>query len=164
MFHEAQKAVRRFHKKAGQPIGKSEVRLTPDRKILRAKWMSEEILELTEADNLVDEIDALADLIYFAVGTFVEMGVNGSEIFRLVHQANIRKVIYNVKNREDGKVAKPSRWPAPQSRIKRYLDWCWLELPALCEGCGHELTKHEYIEGDECEDCLTGAHHNPDSG
>jgi predicted HAD superfamily Cof-like phosphohydrolase len=86
--------------------------------------MREEISEFLEATDIVDQVDAAVDLIYYALGVFVEMGVDGSKAFELVHQANMKKLgpdgkpIYNA----EGKVLKPADWLSPKERIRQWLD------------------------------------------
>lgn len=72
---------------------------------------------------LVEQVDALIDLLYFTYGSFVLMGVDPTEIFNLVHQANMGKLFpdgqphYHPKT---GKVLKPENWEsefAPEPRI-----------------------------------------------
>ena len=63
--------------------------LPADRIIHRAGFMAEELAEFLQAapDDLVAQSDALLDLIYFAIGTFVEMGIDPTPLFDAVHQA-----------------------------------------------------------------------------
>jgi predicted HAD superfamily Cof-like phosphohydrolase len=122
MFSEAQKAVQAFHQKSGLPISSKVSRLDKKRAELRAKWMSEEIHEFLNATDLVDQADAIADLIYYAIGVFIEMGLNGSKVFELVHQANMNKIEDDARPifDKDGKVMKPNNWVSPRERI---CDW-----------------------------------------
>ena len=41
------------------------------------------------SDPLVEEVDALVDLLYFTYGSFCLMGVNPTKIIEIVHQANM---------------------------------------------------------------------------
>jgi predicted HAD superfamily Cof-like phosphohydrolase len=115
--------VKEFHKAFGHPIADNPWPLETDRKIKRATWMAEEVQEFIEADTLVDQIDALCDLIYFALGSAVEMGIELTPLFALVHKANMDKLdkdgrpIYGL----DTKVMKPEGWIPPQERIETFL-------------------------------------------
>ncbi len=66
---------------------------------LALKQLNEEISEFELADeesDLVGEIDALADLVYFAIGIMYKIGLTPSEIeqvFSAVHAANMTKKI-----------------------------------------------------------------------
>lgn len=76
-----------------------------------------------EVEPLVDEVDALIDLLYFTYGTFVMMNVDPTPIFNLVHQANMGKLFPDGKPRYHevtGKVLKPKNWEAnyaPEGKI-----------------------------------------------
>lgn len=111
--------VHEFHRVFDHPA-----RLTPglqpaDRVAARADWLDEEVGELRDAKNIYDQADAYIDIIYFAVGGLVEMGVDPSELWRIVHGANMAKVFPDgtVKRREDGKIMKPPHWRAPDEAI-----------------------------------------------
>lgn len=90
---------------------------------LRRKWMQEELDELAEAATLVDQADALLDLIYFALGTLVEMGMDAEDLFEIVHNANMDKLRTKHETilRDDGKVGKPDGWQSPEFHIAQRL-------------------------------------------
>lgn len=78
-------------------------------------------------DPLVEQADALIDLLYFTYGSFVQMGVDPSELFSIVHQANMGKLFpdgqphYHPKT---GKVMKPDNWEkdfAPEEKIREVI-------------------------------------------
>ena len=116
--------VHEFHRVFSHPA-----RLTPglqpaDRVAARADWLDEEVGELRDAKNIYDQADAYIDIIYFAVGGLVEMGVDPSELWRIVHGANMAKVQPDgtVKRREDGKIIKPAGWRAPDEAIAEEIN------------------------------------------
>ena len=119
MFEKAQAAVKDFHEKFGYPVASEPAEMDRGRFEKRVTWMMEELGELIAADNFVDQLDAMADLLYFVFGTFVEIGVDGSEIFRIVHEANMRKSQHIFRH---GKTQKPDNWLPPESEIAMYLD------------------------------------------
>jgi predicted HAD superfamily Cof-like phosphohydrolase len=123
MFSEAQKAVHEFHDKFQFSIPTKPTLLPMERVETRAKWLSEEIEELVRAQDIVDQVDAVADIIYFALGIFVEMGIEGSPVFELVHQANMQKLGDNGQPMRDvdGKIVKPADWISPRERIRDLL-------------------------------------------
>lgn len=123
MLNEAQQAVQEFHKKFGLPVSANPANLHRKRVKLRANWMSEEIQEFLEASDLVDQADAIADLIYYAIGVFVEMGLDGSKVFEFVHRANMKKLEPEGKPRYEtnGRIAKPSDWVSPREEIREWL-------------------------------------------
>ena len=77
------------------------------------------------ADNIYEQADAMIDLMYFALGTMVEMGLEADELFSIVQQANMAKLWPDGKphyNPKDGKVIKPEGWEDPAPKIKAYID------------------------------------------
>jgi predicted HAD superfamily Cof-like phosphohydrolase len=122
MFKEAQNAVRKFHEVCEHPINDKPTMLNRARFEKRVTWMLEELGELVSAKNFVDQLDGLSDLLYFIFGTFVEMGVDGSEIFQIVHEANMRKQSSRNAKFRHGKTVKPDNWLPPESEISLYLD------------------------------------------
>jgi len=88
----------------------------------RISWMMEELTEFAAADTLEEQVDALTDLIYFAIGTFTLMGVKPEPFFDIVHAANMGKLHEDGKPRfnEQGKIVKPKGWAekyAPEPKI-----------------------------------------------
>lgn len=93
----------------------------------RASWMLEELVEFMQAKTLEDQVDALSDLMYFALGTFTLMGVKPEAIFDIVHNANMGKLHEDGKPRfnEQGKIVKPEGWAekyAPEPKIVEELE------------------------------------------
>ena len=58
----------------------------------RIRHMIEEIREYDKATTVEDELDALVDIVYLAVGTACMQGLDFDEAFKRVHHANMRKV------------------------------------------------------------------------
>ncbi|MCL2773198.1 MAG: hypothetical protein FWD71_07585 [Oscillospiraceae bacterium] len=124
-INDAYEKVKEFHKIFGFPADEKPVFLKDDRIKKRSAWMLEEIQEFMESGNIYDQADAMIDLIYFALGTLVEMGVKPKEIFDIVQNANMSKLWSdgNVHHREsDGKVIKPPDWEDPYPKIKEEID------------------------------------------
>lgn len=117
-----QNLVRKFHRKVEHPVGDVAYpeALTLNRRMIRADWCDEEIREFRAAETLAEQADASIDLIYFAVGNLVEMGVHGDIIFSIVHEANMRKE--GGDKRGDTKQLKPDGWVGPEEEIQKYLD------------------------------------------
>jgi Cof subfamily protein (haloacid dehalogenase superfamily) len=78
-------------------------------------------------DVMTEQVDALVDLLYFTYGSFVLMGVDPSEIFEVVHLANMGKLWEDGTARYDRvthKILKPEGWEekyAPERKIKEIL-------------------------------------------
>lgn len=87
---------------------------------LRIKLLREEVEEYAEAaraGDLVEVIDALADIGYILAGTILNHGMQNiyDDAFNEVHRSNMAKLVDGkVLRREDGKVMKPQGWTAPQ--------------------------------------------------
>ncbi len=95
--------------------------LGPDEMIeLRIKLLKEEVEEYAEAaraGDMVEVLDALADIGYILAGTIINHGMQHiyDEAFNEVHRSNMAKLIDGkVIRREDGKVLKPEGWQPPQ--------------------------------------------------
>lgn len=114
------KDVMEFHRAFGQRIGEQpelpNVENSFERS-LRRKLLHEEYMEYIVAeneDNIVEIADALADIIYIALGTAVSYGIPLDKIFEEVHRSNMAKLVDGkVLRREDGKIQKPEGWTAP---------------------------------------------------
>ena len=63
------------------------------------------------AEDIVEVVDGLADLIYVALGTAVSFGVDLGPIFDEVHRTNMAKD--GGATRDDGKILKPDGWVGP---------------------------------------------------
>lgn len=116
--------VREFHQKFMHPVGEQPKKMDLERAKQRSKWMREEVQEFIDASDVYEQARELADVIYFALGTLVEMGVEPSQVFAAVHQANMDKIWEDgtVKFHEDGKVKKPSQWQGPENQIAKVID------------------------------------------
>lgn len=119
----AQSRVRAFHEVFHHPVAKFPASLTPSRVKTRSSWMREELDEFDSAPTLVDQADAMIDLMYFALGTLVEMGVEAEPLFDIVHRANMAKFTDGLESvyRDDGKVAKRVDWKSPEAELERSL-------------------------------------------
>jgi predicted HAD superfamily Cof-like phosphohydrolase len=115
--------VREFHNAFGHPVADLPTLLPPDRLAARIKWKLEEIQELKDATTVEDQADALIDLMYFALGTMVEIGVQPEQLFDIVQRANMAKVWPDgsVHHREDRKIIKPPGWVAPEPLLREEI-------------------------------------------
>lgn len=117
--------VREFHEKFGHPCPEKPVMIDRKRALSRAKWMNEEVAEFLVAEDICEQADAMIDLLYFALGTMVEMGLEADELFDIVQSANMSKLFPDGKphyNPKDGKVLKPEGWEDPAPKIKACID------------------------------------------
>lgn len=116
--------VKEFHVRFRHPVAETPKALETNRVITRCKWMHEEINEFLESETLYEQADAIVDLIYFALGTLVEMGIPPGELFAVVHEANMKKLWadgvphYGV----DGKTIKPYNWVDPEPQFIEIIE------------------------------------------
>ena len=85
--------VKAMHKKFGLTSAGLPWHLEPHEKAFRVKALQEELDEYNAATTLVDEYDALLDLIVFAVGTLDRQGLPLLEGFEKVMKANMAKEV-----------------------------------------------------------------------
>jgi predicted HAD superfamily Cof-like phosphohydrolase len=88
--------------------------------------LEEEVAEFADAvtkRDLVGAVDALVDLVYFAMGASHQMGVDFDTAFRIVHAANMKKFRGRTHRPESpvGDAAKPQDWIDPKSAIRELL-------------------------------------------
>lgn len=112
--------VKEFQIKFGHPVSEIPKQMEQNRVLKRYNWMLEEINEFAEADDIVEQADAMIDVIYFALGTLVEMGIKPDNLFDIVQSANMAKLWpdgqphYNA----EGKTIKPSTWEDPHTKLE----------------------------------------------
>ena len=90
---------------------------------------ADKVVKKTPAkQDLIGQVDALIDTLYFTYGSFVLMGVDPERIFEIVHQANMGKVFPDGKAHFDPvthKILKPDDWEekyAPEPAIKKEIE------------------------------------------
>lgn len=114
--------VKDFHKAFNHPYSDKPKLMDMDRANKRYSWILEEINEFIKAtteNDLYEQVDAMIDVIYFALGTLVELGVPPAEIFSIVQTANMSKLFADGKPHYNdiGKVIKPEGWQDPHDKI-----------------------------------------------
>ncbi len=83
---------------------------------LYCNLIREEFDELCESDNIVDDLDALIDILVVTIGAIHSLGANGEGAWQEVMRTNFAKIdpkTGKVRKREDGKVLKPEGWMPP---------------------------------------------------
>jgi predicted HAD superfamily Cof-like phosphohydrolase len=111
----AYEQVKQFQLAFNHPVAEKPTLMDADRAEKRMSWIKEEVQEFLESENVVDQADAMIDVMYFALGTLVEMGVKPQQLMDIVQHANMSKLWEDGKPhyREDGKVMKPAGWVDP---------------------------------------------------
>ena len=76
-----------------------------------------ELREAIEANDRVEQLDALVDILVVTMGAIRAGGFDGEAAWREVMNTNFAKIdpdTGKVRKREDGKVLKPEGWKAPE--------------------------------------------------
>jgi len=87
--------------------------------------LAEELLEFHVAETDVDIADALADIIFVAVGSMYKLtgsSRKAESIMAEVIKANYEK---GAKKDENGKIVKPSDFKGPEAEIAKIMDSKW---------------------------------------
>jgi predicted HAD superfamily Cof-like phosphohydrolase len=103
----------KFMRACGQSVGEPN----QSQYTLYKSLITEEFNELQDADNLVDELDALIDLLVVVVGALHSGGYDAEGAWKEVMRSNFDKIDKEtglVRKRDDGKILKPLHWQPPQ--------------------------------------------------
>ena len=76
-----------------------------------------ELVEAVTADDKVEQLDALVDILVVTMGAIRAAGWDGEAAWKEVMDTNFAKIDADtgkVRKREDGKVLKPEGWKAPE--------------------------------------------------
>ena len=76
-----------------------------------------ELVEAVAADDRVEQLDALVDILVVTMGAIRAAGFDGEGAWKEVMDTNFAKIdptTGKVRKREDGKVLKPEGWKAPE--------------------------------------------------
>lgn len=82
-----------------------------------------ELQEAVEANDRVEQLDALIDILVVTIGAVRAGGFDGEGAWKEVMNTNFAKIdkeTGKVRKREDGKVLKPLGWKAPN--LKPFVD------------------------------------------
>jgi len=114
----AYEMVKATHKKFGIDYTGDPRHLEAEEKAFRVVCLREEIDEYEEAKSKEDELDALIDVIFFALGTLERHGYPFTSPFIKVTQANMAKKLAKASNvvskrSFDIDLIKPDGWKAP---------------------------------------------------
>jgi len=121
--------VKRFHATFQKPNPDIPVMQSVEDVTNRANWIRSEVEELEEAETLVDQADAYLDILYFAIGGLVELGIRPGALFEIVQAANMAKLHKCVKTGDmipvirssDGKIIKPEGWISPEPMLEQAI-------------------------------------------
>ena len=79
--------------------------------------IDEEYKELKDADDDVETLDALIDILVVTIGAIHSAGWDAEGAWKEVMKTNFAKIDHatgKVRKREDGKVLKPTGWKSPE--------------------------------------------------
>lgn len=117
--------VKAMHTKFELANNSGPMSLSVEERAFRIKAMQEELDEYRNAETLVDEYDALLDLIVFAVGTLERHGFPLLAGFQAVMEANMKK---NLAGSSDASkrgfkrdLVKPVGWTGPEAKLAEIL-------------------------------------------
>jgi predicted HAD superfamily Cof-like phosphohydrolase len=89
-----QKMVQEFHEKYHAPVRTVPTMISPKDRLRRARLIfteASEFIEAADREDLVQMVDALADLLVVVYGAAVELGVDLEPVFAEVHRSNMSK-------------------------------------------------------------------------
>ena len=112
----------KFMNACGQTVGERN----QDQFDLYVNLIKEEVSELQVAidnNDLVEQLDALIDIMVVTVGAVQSLGADGEGAWKEVMSTNFAKIdslTGRVRKREDGKVLKPLGWKPPE--LSKYIN------------------------------------------
>ena len=104
--------IKDFHEKFGLQYEGPARSLPQDLASFRLNFLIEETDEYILAEKRADQLDALVDLVYVAMGTAYLHGFDFEEAWRRVHEANMAKV-RGPSARSGDDIIKPEGWKPP---------------------------------------------------
>lgn len=111
--------VREFMKETGQSVPNKLVDRTKNESVLRLNLLHREVAEVVKAErhgDMAEIANELVDVIYIAIGTSIQYGINVDDIFREVHRANMAKRFPDGefhRDRGTGQILKHKEWTKP---------------------------------------------------
>ena len=91
--------------------------------ILIDRRSTDELVDAVAANDKVEQLDALVDILVVTMGAIRAAGWDGEAAWREVMNTNFAKIdaeTGKVRKREDGKVLKPEGWKAPE--LAQFID------------------------------------------
>jgi len=116
--------VKAMHEKFGLSNTTGPCFLSQEERQFRIAALQEELNEYGEATELVDQYDALLDLIVFAVGTLERQGLPLLKGFEAVMAANMAKELGQNGSKRGGfkrDLVKPAGWVAPEAQLAKLI-------------------------------------------
>jgi len=133
--------VRQMHEKFGLENNVGPCYLSDDERAFRVAALQEELNEYRDSDGLVDQYDALLDLIVFAVGTLERQGFPLLEGFEAVMRKNMQKEVGQNGEKRGGfkrDLVKPAGWTGPEAELGEIIG-------AAALNASNKLDEHEAL-------------------
>lgn len=123
-----QKIVLQFTKKAEFDVPDRPVPLNKLQLEHIVNMVLDELTELRKAANenvteqaILKQSDAFIDIIYYILDCANRQGWNLQKLFKLVHLANMNKIVDSVNKSESGKILKPVNWQSPDEDMLKII-------------------------------------------
>ena len=158
--------IEEFHKRYNLDYRGYSRHLSSEEKEFRARCLLEEVQEYIQAKTLTEELDAIIDLIYFALGTSYRHGFDFYDGWKEVHRANMSKV--RVKKKRDSKrnfgldVIKPKGWKPPN--LNDALNTVSSLERMTSSWKGYYATKRKTLTDSQTEQLIKDGYKLPPSG
>jgi len=94
-------------------------------KNLQMQLLVEEVEEFIYANKEIDELDALIDIVYVAIGAMWKLGLSAGEITKAIHivcDSNDSKVVVQTAPHIKANIAKGPEFIPPEPRLQEILD------------------------------------------
>jgi predicted HAD superfamily Cof-like phosphohydrolase len=117
---------REFYHATDQDYHVAPTALSVERRAQFMAYIIGEVVEYGNAPDIVSQIDALTDALYFIYDAFLEMGVDPDDFYKAVHDTNMKKAWPDGTIKWDEtvippKLIKPPTWREPTSDIMRLI-------------------------------------------
>lgn len=114
-MNKSQRMVEEFHIEAGQYSQVTPAVPPAEVCELRRRLIQEELDEFVEAyqaNDLIEVVDAIGDMLYVVYGAALAVGIDMEPIFAEIHRSNMTK--FPASYRDDGKMLKGENFEAPR--------------------------------------------------
>lgn len=104
--------VKAFHQAMGHKLPAQPDALNQEEIRERLGYFLEELVELEAAEELVEQVNELVDIVYLALGALANIGIRPGKIWQIVHESNMAKIPVPGE-----KPIKPDWWAGPAMDI-----------------------------------------------
>lgn len=115
MFNDCKEFTKVYNEKTGS-VSSGKI----NRKFIR-RMVLDELDELDEAKDEAEEVDALLDATYYILQHLASTGLDIDPVWKLIHNANMKKFGKGGYKRADGKWCKPKDFKPPDDDIREEI-------------------------------------------